>query len=102
MAPEFEAKQCVIAGISFDAPAANKAFAEKFDFPFVLLSDEDRSVGEQYGARRGRLNPAAGFARRVSFLIDPSGLVAKEYEVGDTAGHAAEVLADLEALQSGA
>src|SRR4051794_21919957 len=100
MAPEFEAKQCVIAGISFDAPAANKAFAEKYEFPFTLLSDEDRSVGEQYGARRGKLNPAAGFAKRVSFLIDPSGVIAKVYEVSDTAGHAATVLADLEALPS--
>src|SRR4051812_36964940 len=100
MAPDFEAKQCVIAGISFDAPAANKAFAEKYDFPFPLLSDKDRAVGEQYGAKRGRLNPAAGFAKRVSFLIDPSGNVAKVYEVSDTACHAATVLADLETLSS--
>ena len=101
MAPEFEAKRCVIAGISFDAPADNKAFAAKYDFPFRLLSDADRAVGEQYGARRGRLNPAAGFAKRVSFLIDPSGVIAKVYEVSDTAGHAATVLADLETLTSG-
>ena len=95
MAPQLEAKHCEIAGISFDAPADNKAFAEKYDFPFRLLSDVDRSVGEAYGVKRGKLNPAAGFAKRISFLIDPDGKIAKVYEVSDTAGHAAEVLADL-------
>ena len=44
--------QCEIAGISFDAPADNKAFAEKFDFPFPLLSDVDREVASRYGALR--------------------------------------------------
>ena len=97
LAPEFAAKQCEIAGISFDAPEANKAFAEKFEFPFRLLSDVDHAVGERYGTRRGRLNPAAGFAKRISFLIDPDGRIAKVYEVQDTAGHAAQVLADLPA-----
>ena len=95
LATDFEAKQCDIAGISFDAPKANKAFAEKYDFPFTLLSDVDKTVGERYETKRGRLNPAAGFAKRMSFLIDPDGRIAKVYEVSDTAGHAAQVLADL-------
>ena len=100
MAPEFEAKRCVIAGISFDAPAENKAFADKHEFPYRLLSDEDRSVGELYGAKRPDDHQFASLARRVSFLIDPEGVVRKVYEVRDTAGHAAEVLADLDGLQS--
>jgi peroxiredoxin len=33
--------------------------------------------------------------RRVSFLIDPAGRVARSYEVSDAAGHAAEVLDDI-------
>jgi peroxiredoxin Q/BCP len=100
MAPEFAAKQCVIAGISFDAPSANKAFAEKFEFPYALLSDVDRTVGAAYGAKKADDQPIPDFARRVSFLIDPHGLVAKVYEVKGTAGHAAEVLADLEGFSS--
>ena len=41
----------------------------------------------------------ANFSQRHSYLINPDGIIAKAYEVGDPAGHAAEVLADLEALK---
>lgn len=36
-----------------------------------------------------------GYAQRVSFLIGPDRRIVKVYDVKDTAGHAAEVLADL-------
>jgi len=37
--------------------------------------------------------------KRVSYLIDPEGVIRRAYHVTDTAGHAAEVLADLASLQ---
>ena len=37
----------VVLGISFDDPAANRAFAEKFGFPFVIIS------GQQYRQEDG-------------------------------------------------
>ncbi len=40
--PEYEAKNTKILGASFDTPEENKAFAEKFDFPFPLLCDTKR------------------------------------------------------------
>lgn len=84
--------------MSFDTPAENKSFKEKFDFPFHLLSDVDRSVGTQYGADRPTDDPYASFARRISYLVDPSGTIRRGYEVDDPAGHAAVVLADLNQL----
>ena len=38
------------------------------------------------------------FPRRLSYLIDPSGVIRRAYRVTDVAGHADEVLHDLEAL----
>lgn len=35
------------------------------------------------------------FPRRLTFLIDPEGVVRKVYEVTDTAAHPEEVLADI-------
>jgi thioredoxin-dependent peroxiredoxin len=32
----------VILGVSFDTPAENKAFAEKYHFNFPLICDTDR------------------------------------------------------------
>jgi peroxiredoxin Q/BCP len=91
---------CEILGISFDAPETNKAFREKHDFPFRLLSDYDEQVGVLYGTR-GPGTEKVSFAKRLSFLIDPEGNVAKSYEVSDIPAHPAEVLADLYELRQG-
>ena len=85
-------------GISFDTPADNKAFAEKFDFPFRLLSDVDKAVGTTYQTLRDAGDPYADYPQRISYLIDPDGVIAKAYAVTDPAGHASEVLVDLAAL----
>jgi peroxiredoxin Q/BCP len=86
-------------GVSFDTPADNKAFADAQHFGFQLLSDVDRSVGRRYGVLRADDDQYTAFPLRQSFLIDPAGVIRKTYVVSDVAGHAAEVLADLDALQ---
>jgi len=88
-----------VLGISFDNPTDNKAFRDKFDFGFSLLSDEDRSVGETYDAVRAPDEQFADFPKRISYLINPEGVIAKTYEVADPAAHAEVVLADLTAIQ---
>lgn len=84
-------------GISFDTPEANRAFRDKFQFPFRLLSDTDRRVAGLYEAGRDPGDRYADFPQRISYLIDPEGTIVRSYEVTDPAGHAAEVLADLAA-----
>jgi thioredoxin-dependent peroxiredoxin len=89
-----------VLGASFDTVEENRAFAETENFGFRLLSDVDRTVGHAYGAARGDDDPLASLPKRVSYLIDPEGVIRRSYTVGDTAGHAAEVLADLEQLRT--
>lgn len=84
-------------GISFDAPADNAAFRQRYGFPFRLLSDVDREVGAAYEVLRAADHPFAAYPRRISYLIDPEGTIVRAYEVSDPAGHATAVLADLEA-----
>ena len=43
-------KGAEVLGISFDSVEENRAFAEKFDYPFRLLCDTERTVGMAYGA----------------------------------------------------
>jgi peroxiredoxin Q/BCP len=62
----------VIVGASFDPVADNRAFAEKFDFPFALLSDESRAMGLAYGAAT---DPSAEYAARVGVIVGPDGKV---------------------------
>lgn len=90
---------CEILGISFDAPDANKAFRAEHDFPFRLLSDYDEQVGVRYETREPGTDKVS-FAKRLSYLIDPEGVIRKSYEVADIPAHPAEVLADLNELQN--
>lgn len=78
--------------MSFDAPAANAAFRAKYEFPFPLLSDTERTLGLAYGACA---DATAGTAKRISVVIDPEGRVAKLYAKVDARSHPQQVLDDL-------
>lgn len=87
-----------VLGASFDSVEDNRAFAESNQFPFRLLSDSDRTTGAAYGTVKEPGEQYPEYSRRLTFLIDPSLTVRKVYEVADRAGHAGEVLRDLDAL----
>ena len=78
-----------------------RQFAEAQSFPYQLLSDPDRSVGAAYDVVRqpGEQYAEAGLPRRISYLIDPEGRIAKAYDLSgqDLATHAAEVLEEIKA-----
>ncbi len=80
--------------MSFDTPADNGAFREKFGFPYDLLSDESKEMSTAYGVPE-RDN---GLPTRVSVLIGPDGKIAAAYGEVTPADHPAEVLADLDRL----
>lgn len=80
-------------------PEDNRAFAEKLGFPYRLLSDPAREMSEAYGTARPEGHERYAAPRRFSYLIDPSGRVARSYVVRDVAAHPDEVLADLRTLR---
>jgi peroxiredoxin Q/BCP len=80
-------------GVSYDSPADNKAFADKFGLQFPLLSDTERTLAEAVGAAG-----AMGFPSRISYLVGANGKVLKAYPKVSPAEHAAEVIADFKAL----
>jgi peroxiredoxin Q/BCP len=51
----FTDKGIAVAGISPDKPAANAKFQEKYNLPFALLSDEDKSAAEAFGVWKEKL-----------------------------------------------
>ena len=66
----------MILGASYDSPEDNRAFQEKFNFPFDLLSDPDQVAGAAYGV----VQEDKPYPSRFSFLIDPDGNIAKVYD----------------------
>lgn len=77
-----------------DSPEDNRAFKEKFDFPYDLLSDTDKSMSIAYGAADAESPRPA----RVSVLVGPDGKVAAVYPKVTPADHPDEVLATLNSL----
>src|SRR3989338_9936987 len=78
-----------IIGVSADSPESHKKFAEKYTLPYTLLSDTDRKVINLYGAT-GFI-----FTKRVSFLINPKGVIEKVYNNVDPKTHALQIISDL-------
>ena len=93
-ADRLDAEGLHVLGISFDSVEENRAFAEKFDFPFGLLCDVDRSVGIAYGAADA---PEAGYAKRISYVIGEDGRILHAYPKVDPNTHLEQVLGDLAA-----
>ena len=87
-------------GISFDPPEVLQAFAEQHGFPYLMLSDADREVGELYETKRAPDEQSPTNAKRRTYLIDPEGRIAKAYRVTDVAGHPAQVLEDLRSIRA--
>ena len=84
----------MIIGVSFDPPEANKAFKEKFGFPFDLLTDVQKEMSIAYGAA----DQESARPSRVSVLVGADGRVAASYGSVTPDEHPDEVLADLEKL----
>lgn len=83
-----------VLGVSVDDVKSHEEFAKKHQLPFALLADTDASVAKTYGV----LGSMLGFkyARRVTFLIAPDGVIAQRYDDVDPKENAAQVLAEIE------
>lgn len=95
--PSFKNSKAVVLGVSADSVKSHKKFADKYELPFTLLADEDKSVVEKYGVWQEKSmygRKYMGIAR-TSFLIDPQGVIKKIYEAVKPEVHAEEVLNDL-------
>jgi peroxiredoxin Q/BCP len=77
----------VVLGASFDDVSANRAFAEKFKYPYKLLSFR-KEDGAVYGA-------GSDYAKRISYLIGPDRRIVKAYPKVKPADHPSQVLADV-------
>ena len=84
----------VVIGVSPDGPDSHDRFRTKYKLPFMLLADVDHKVAEKYGAWREKNmygKKTMGIARS-TFLITPSGRVAKVFKAVRADGHAEQVL----------
>jgi len=95
--PAFKKLQVHVFGASVDSVKKHAKFAEKYELPFMLLADEEKTLVNDYGVwgKKKFMGREYLGISRVSFLIDPSGNIAKIYEDVKPAEHAQEVLEDI-------
>lgn len=89
-----------ILGCSRDSIESHAEFAEKHHLRFPLLSDSSNSTHLAYGAwiEKGFLGKPS--VLRNSYLIDPKGLIVKEYHKVNPLTHANQILKDFANIQS--
>jgi thioredoxin-dependent peroxiredoxin len=94
---KYAERNAVVLGVSLDSVDSHKKFCAKEGLNFKLLADTGHKVTDAYGSLTNL--GIAKFAQRNTFLIDPSGKIAKVYSGVNPAMHSAEVLAQLETQQ---
>ncbi|MFN0243531.1 MAG: peroxiredoxin [Planctomycetota bacterium] len=87
--PAYQGKDVEILGVSFDTPAENKAFADKFKLKYRLLSDTDRKIGIAYKAAD---NASDKYAKRYTYVIGATGKIEQAIDTKDPANQAADLL----------
>lgn len=60
-----------VIGISSDDIKSHKAFADKYNLPFILLSDEKKKVRKLYGVK----STFGVIPGRITYIIDKKGIV---------------------------
>lgn len=61
-----------VIGVSSDSEKSHVKFAEKYNLPFVLLSDKDKSLRKLFGVPTNLLGLIPG---RVTYVIDKDGII---------------------------
>ena len=73
----FQKKNVAVIGISKDSVSSHQRFAEKYNLPFILLSDPDRIAIEAYGVwQEKRMAGKIGMGVvRTTIIIDEEGRI---------------------------
>ncbi len=94
---EFKEKGVEVIGISKDSAASHAKFAEKYELPFVLLSDPELEAIKAYDVwqEKKMCGKVSMGVVRTTFIIDEKGNIEKVMPKVKPDTNAAEILAEL-------
>ena len=92
---EYQKMGITVVGISADSPNSHEKFAKKFNLPFILLADTEKTVLRAFGAwgEKKLYGKVYEGVIRSTFVFGPDGKVKKVFPKVSPEGHASEVLA---------
>ncbi len=84
----------VVLGVSPDEAKAQKKFEEKYDLPFTLVADADKTICNLYGViqEKNMYGKKVMGVARTTFAIGPDGKIKHIFHKVKPEGHAEEVL----------
>jgi len=90
----FEAQNYALLGVSADSAKAQAKFKDKFEFPFPLLADEDKSVIQAFGVWGPKkfMGKEYDGIHRTTFVIDEKGIIEEVITDVKTKVHASQIL----------
>lgn len=92
--PSFDSSGATVLGISPDTVKSHVKFKTKFDLPFTLLADTEKTVAAAYDVWKEKSMYGRKYmgVERTTFVIDANGVVARVFSKVKPAGHAVDVL----------
>lgn len=83
-----------VVGISSDSPKKHQNFIKKFELPFPLIADEDKSIHEQFGTwvEKSMYGRQYMGTARTTFVIDGNGVIEEIISKVKTKDHTAQIL----------
>jgi peroxiredoxin Q/BCP len=90
----FKANNYELLGVSADSAKAQAKFIEKYQLPFPLLADEDKSVIQAFGVWGPKkfMGKEYDGIHRITFVIDENGTIEEVISDVKTKAHAAQIL----------
>ena len=91
----FRTLDAVVIGVSKDSAASHRKFAEKYNLPFLLLSDPELTVLQAYGVWQEKklYGKVSMGVVRSTYLIDENGVIEKVMPKVKPDTNAADILA---------
>lgn len=95
--PQFTEKGAVVIGISKDSVASHKKFEEKYNLPFLLLSDTELTAIKAYDVwqEKNMYGKKTMGVVRTTYLIDEKGIIVKSFGKVKAAENPAQMLQTL-------
>ena len=90
----FTSNNYALLGVSADSAKAQTKFIEKYDLPFPLLADEDKSVIQAFGVWGPKkfMGKEYDGIHRTTFIIDEKGIIEEVIDKVKTKEHANQIL----------
>ena len=97
---DYEQAGAKVIGVSPDDVDSHKKFVDKYQLPFTLVADPEKTLCEAYGVwkEKNMYGKKSWGVERTTFVIDRNGTIARVFRRVRVDGHSQKVLETLQSL----